>query len=454
VSKKEVVNAIALEACGLRAELKRNDKATNAGPAQAEGSMLPLSSASLVRRLHSDNPLVFHNCRPICGVGAHAALSSSLDPLDQLTAFDLDEHDKEWARHQRIFILGSEMPAPNAFDESKSRKKVKRTLVRTSAPHAVIPSEPRDGPFPCAAPWHRRLLAAGAQDASVVDAFCDAAEASERPLPQDRPGSKKRRRRDVSTRGSAAPASADPPPGAPLLLRSHLVRPRIGVRRGRYAALLRLRNSLLQQLETLRGQIRAEDAGMATTLGAPEVARHLLSSIAWPLVHSAATLATIPGAVITGEVNADNELPSSSVSISLAQLHAALLSAPLAPHLGHAASIWCTMEYLRGDDVSSGLANANGSADSNDVTCSKCYCGGELVCCDTCPRSFHLSCAGLSLYEMPAGSWSCPVCKGKRSSARRSGVASSSAASGPPGLLPEKAEAILELAALSRAFSC
>lgn len=39
-------------------------------------------------------------------------------------------------------------------------------------------------------------------------------------------------------------------------------------------------------------------------------------------------------------------------------------------------------------------------------TCNKS--GGMLLCCDACPRSFHLTCVGLS--SMPAGEWLCSMC--------------------------------------------
>ena len=38
-----------------------------------------------------------------------------------------------------------------------------------------------------------------------------------------------------------------------------------------------------------------------------------------------------------------------------------------------------------------------------------CNEGGELICCDTCPQSFHLACAGLE--KVPEGDeWNCETC--------------------------------------------
>ncbi|XP_033130350.1 uncharacterized protein LOC103829696 isoform X1 [Brassica rapa] len=44
----------------------------------------------------------------------------------------------------------------------------------------------------------------------------------------------------------------------------------------------------------------------------------------------------------------------------------------------------------------------------NDDICRICQDGGELLCCDTCPRSYHIVCAGLS--SLPNERWSCKYC--------------------------------------------
>ncbi|TUY89845.1 Tripartite motif-containing protein 66 [Bagarius yarrelli] len=43
--------------------------------------------------------------------------------------------------------------------------------------------------------------------------------------------------------------------------------------------------------------------------------------------------------------------------------------------------------------------------------CAVCSIGGELLCCDRCPKVFHLTCHVPSLLSFPTGDWLCTLCR-------------------------------------------
>ncbi|XP_042300409.1 tripartite motif-containing protein 66 [Sceloporus undulatus] len=47
----------------------------------------------------------------------------------------------------------------------------------------------------------------------------------------------------------------------------------------------------------------------------------------------------------------------------------------------------------------------------NEDFCAVCLNGGELLCCDYCPKVFHLSCHIPALLSFPVGEWVCTLCR-------------------------------------------
>ncbi|CAH2325511.1 tripartite motif-containing 66 isoform X1 [Pelobates cultripes] len=47
----------------------------------------------------------------------------------------------------------------------------------------------------------------------------------------------------------------------------------------------------------------------------------------------------------------------------------------------------------------------------NEDFCAVCLNGGEMLCCDHCPKVFHLSCHVPALLSFPVGEWVCTLCR-------------------------------------------
>ncbi|GFR97853.1 E3 ubiquitin-protein ligase TRIM33 [Elysia marginata] len=58
------------------------------------------------------------------------------------------------------------------------------------------------------------------------------------------------------------------------------------------------------------------------------------------------------------------------------------------------------------------LAQADSQGDPNDDYCACCHNGGDVLCCDRCPRVFHLKCHIPEIGEVPKGSFVCTICEG------------------------------------------
>ncbi|XP_078179558.1 uncharacterized protein LOC144573659 [Carex rostrata] len=63
----------------------------------------------------------------------------------------------------------------------------------------------------------------------------------------------------------------------------------------------------------------------------------------------------------------------------------------------------------RETEESSFRARAIGD-DGHYYECEECHIGGELLCCDRCPCTYHLECLNPSIEMVPEGEWLCPEC--------------------------------------------
>ncbi|XP_018424979.1 PREDICTED: E3 ubiquitin-protein ligase TRIM33 isoform X1 [Nanorana parkeri] len=53
----------------------------------------------------------------------------------------------------------------------------------------------------------------------------------------------------------------------------------------------------------------------------------------------------------------------------------------------------------------------NKDEDPNEDWCAVCQNGGDLLCCETCPKVFHLTCHVPTLLSFPSGEWICTFCR-------------------------------------------
>mmetsp|Transcript_34391 Transcript_34391/g.72464 ORF Transcript_34391/g.72464 Transcript_34391/m.72464 type:complete len:1592 (+) Transcript_34391:26-4801(+) len=48
--------------------------------------------------------------------------------------------------------------------------------------------------------------------------------------------------------------------------------------------------------------------------------------------------------------------------------------------------------------------------DDHDTECHVCKEGGDLICCDSCPKVYHSACHKPKIYALPEGEWNCQYC--------------------------------------------
>ncbi|CBI27197.3 unnamed protein product, partial [Vitis vinifera] len=65
---------------------------------------------------------------------------------------------------------------------------------------------------------------------------------------------------------------------------------------------------------------------------------------------------------------------------------------------------------LKGEASSDRSALKKKGNDGYYFECVICDLGGNLLCCDSCPRTYHLQCLNPPLKRIPNGKWQCPKC--------------------------------------------
>ncbi|GER43251.1 chromodomain helicase DNA binding protein [Striga asiatica] len=65
---------------------------------------------------------------------------------------------------------------------------------------------------------------------------------------------------------------------------------------------------------------------------------------------------------------------------------------------------------LKEDGSSDQFSGKKKGNDGYYYECEVCELGGKLLCCDSCPRTYHLECLDPALKRIPTGKWECPTC--------------------------------------------
>ncbi|CAH8289279.1 unnamed protein product [Eruca vesicaria subsp. sativa] len=69
-----------------------------------------------------------------------------------------------------------------------------------------------------------------------------------------------------------------------------------------------------------------------------------------------------------------------------------------------------TNHQLSIDLTPEGTSSKKKGHDGNYFECVICDLGGDLLCCDSCPRTYHTDCLTPPLKRIPNGKWICPKC--------------------------------------------
>ncbi|XP_074542359.1 chromodomain-helicase-DNA-binding protein 4a isoform X3 [Halichoeres trimaculatus] len=80
------------------------------------------------------------------------------------------------------------------------------------------------------------------------------------------------------------------------------------------------------------------------------------------------------------------------------------------PHCEKEGIQWEAREEASDADEDNGETGEMEEDDHHMEFCRVCKDGGELLCCDSCPSSYHIHCLNPPLPEIPNGEWICPRC--------------------------------------------
>ncbi|CDP11272.1 unnamed protein product [Coffea canephora] len=70
-----------------------------------------------------------------------------------------------------------------------------------------------------------------------------------------------------------------------------------------------------------------------------------------------------------------------------------------------------SQQRLKNENTSDHLSSKIKGNDGHYYVCEICELGGTLICCDSCPGTFHLRCLNPPLKRIPSGKWECPNCR-------------------------------------------
>lgn len=80
------------------------------------------------------------------------------------------------------------------------------------------------------------------------------------------------------------------------------------------------------------------------------------------------------------------------------------------PHCEKEGIQWEAREDVSEGEEDNGETGEMEEDDHHMEFCRVCKDGGELLCCDSCPSSYHIHCLNPPLPEIPNGEWICPRC--------------------------------------------